>query len=144
VSLDIHLERIVDATPEEAFAAWIDPTARLGWYAPVDGWIVEATSDLRVGGDWCARFGPTADEMYTEAGEYTEIDPPHRVAYTNVFTFPDGRSFTTTNVVTFEAVDGKTRLVVADIGYPNEEQRAAHENGWPSFLDAYERYLARA
>jgi uncharacterized protein YndB with AHSA1/START domain len=144
VSLDIRLERVVDATPEEAFAAWTEPASRLEWYAPLDGWIVEATSDLRVGGEWMARFGPTADEMYTEAGAYTELDPPHRVAYTNTFTFPDGRSFTTRNVVTFEAVGGKTRLVIEDNGYPNEQQRDAHENGWPAFLDNYERCLARA
>ncbi len=144
MSLDIHLERVVDAVPEEAFAAWVDPAARLQWYAPQEGWIVEATSDLRVGGQWKASFGPAADEMYTEAGEYTEVDPPHRVAYTNVFTFPDGRSFATVNVVTFEAVGDKTRLVVEDKGYPNEQQRDAHQNGWPAFLDAYERYLTRA
>jgi uncharacterized protein YndB with AHSA1/START domain len=142
VSLDIHLERILDATPEEAFAAWIEPGARLQWYAPQEGWIVEATSDLRVGGQWIASFGPTRDEIYTEAGEYTEIDPPNRVSYTNTFTFPDGRSFVTVNVVTFEAVGDKTRLVVEDKGYPNEQQRDAHQNGWTAFLDAYERYLA--
>jgi uncharacterized protein YndB with AHSA1/START domain len=144
VSLDIRLERLVSATPEEAFAAWVEPASRLEWYAPQDGWIVEATADLRVGGAWMARFGPSRAEMYTEAGEFTEVDPPHRVAYTNTFTFPDGRSFTTVNVVTFEAVDGKTRLVIEDKGYPSEAQRDAHQNGWPAFLDKYERSLARA
>ena len=142
MSHDIHLERVVDATPEEAFAAWVEPASRLEWYAPRDGWIVEATSDLRVGGQWVTRFGPRPEEMYTEAGEYTEVDRPHRVAYTNTFTFPDGRSFSTRNVVTFESVGDKTRLVIEDTGYPNEQQRDAHQQGWPAFLDAYERCLA--
>lgn len=144
MSFDIRLERIVDATPEVAFAAWLDSAARVEWYAPQEGMLVEATSDLRVGGKWRAAFGPTPDEMYTEEGEYLEVDPPHRVAYTNTFTFPDGRSFTTRNVVTFEAIDGKTRLVLEDAGYPSEQQRDAHQNGWPAFLDAYEHHLARA
>jgi uncharacterized protein YndB with AHSA1/START domain len=143
VSFDIRLERVIDASPEDAFAAWLEPDSRAQWYAPQDDWIVEATAELRVGGEWTARFGPTAAEMYTESGVFTEVDPPRRVAYTNVFTFPDGRSFTTLNVVTFEAVDGKTRLVVEDTGYPSEAQRDAHANGWPAFLDAYERFLAR-
>jgi len=141
VSYDIRLERVLDATPDAAFAAWLEPTARLDWYAPQDGWIVEATSDLRVGGQWVARFGPTRDEMYTEAGEYTEVDAPHRVAYSSTLTFPDGHSFTTRIVVTFEALGDKTRLVVEDIGYPDAQQRDVHANGWPSFLDAYERHL---
>jgi uncharacterized protein YndB with AHSA1/START domain len=140
--LDIRLERILDATPEEAFHAWVDATARLAWYAPESGWVVEAHTDLRVGGKWFAHFGPT-DHAYSEEGEFTEIDPPNRVAYTNTFTFPDGRNFTTLNVVTFTAVEGKTRLVLEDRGYPTEAQRDAHQNGWPAFLDAYERYLSQ-
>ncbi len=140
---DIRLERVVDATPEEAFDAWTDPSGRVSWYAPQDGWVIEAETDLRVGGKWFVRFGATRDEMFTESGEFTEVDPPNRVAYTNVFTFPDGRSFTTLNVVTFTEVEGKTRLVVEDRGFPNEEQRSMHENGWPAFLDAYERHLAK-
>ena len=65
--------------------------------------IVEATSDLRVGGAWRGAFGPTRDEMYS-----------------------------------------KTRLVVEDTGYPTEAQRDAHQNGWPAFLDNYERHVTRA
>jgi uncharacterized protein YndB with AHSA1/START domain len=141
--LDIRLERVLDASPAEAFNAWVDAESRLSWYAPLEGWVVEAETDLRVDGKWFARFGPTRDEMYSEEGVFTEVDPPHRVVYTNVFTFPDGRSFTTLNVVTFEAVDGGTRLVLEDRGYPNAEQRDAHQNGWPAFLDAYERLLQR-
>jgi uncharacterized protein YndB with AHSA1/START domain len=141
--LDIRLERVVDATPEQAFHAWVDAESRRQWYAPQDGWIVEAETDLRVDGKWFARFGPTRDEMYSEEGLFTEVDPPHRVAYTSTFTFPDGRSFTTLNVVTFTAVDGGTLLVVEDRGFPDETQRDAHQNGWPAFLDAYERVLAR-
>jgi hypothetical protein len=29
-----------------------------------------------------------------------------------------------------------------DVGYPTEEVRASFEQGWPDFLDAYERTLA--
>jgi uncharacterized protein YndB with AHSA1/START domain len=141
--LDIRLERVLDATPEQAFDAWVDAEGRLSWYTPVVGWIIEAETDLRVDGKWCARFGPTRDEMYSEEGVFTEIDAPNRVAYTNTFTFPDGRSFTTLNVVTFEAIEGGTRLVVEDRGYPSAEQRDAHVQGWPSFLDCFERFLAR-
>jgi uncharacterized protein YndB with AHSA1/START domain len=141
--LDLRLERMLDdVTPQQAYDAWIDSAGRRNWYTPVAGWTIEADGDVRVDGKWFARFGPTADEMYSEEGVYVEVDPPHKLAYTNVFTFPDGRGFTTLNVVTFEAVDGGTRLVIEDRGYPSEEQRDAHQQGWPSFLDMFERHLA--
>ena len=141
--LDIRLERVVDASPTDAFAAWVDPEARRNWYALEDDWIVEAETDLRVDGKWRVRFGPSRDELYTEEGVFREIDEPHRLVYTCTFSAPDGRTFTTLNVVTFAAVAGGTHLVLEDKGFPNEGERDAHQNGWPSFLAAYERFLAR-
>jgi uncharacterized protein YndB with AHSA1/START domain len=139
---DIRLERVVDATPDAAFNHWVDAEARRRWYAPEDGWIIEAETDLRVGGKWRVLFGPTREEMYLEHGVFEEIDVPRRLVYTTRYEFPDGRpSYDTRVIVTFEAHDGGTLLRVLDTGYPSEEQHAAHERGWPGFLDAFQETL---
>jgi uncharacterized protein YndB with AHSA1/START domain len=139
---DIRLERVLNTTPDAAFKHWVDAGARRRWYAPEDGWIVEAETDLRVGGTWRVLFGPSREEMYLEHGVFEELDPPHRLVYTTLYEFPDGRlPFDTRVTVTFEAHDGGTLLRLVDTGYPSEEQRAAHESGWPGFLDAFERTL---
>jgi uncharacterized protein YndB with AHSA1/START domain len=81
--------------------------------------------------------------MYLEHGVFEEIDPPHRLVYTTLYEFPDGRpSFETRVTVTFEARHEGTLMTVLDTGYPSKEQRARHESGWPGFLDAFERALA--
>jgi len=140
---DIRLERVVNAPPDETFKHWVDAEARRRWYAPEAGWIVEAETDLRVGGAWRVLFGPSRDEMYLEHGVFEEIDPPHRLVYNTLYEFPDGRpSFETRVTVTFAPRDGGTLLTVLDTGYPSEEQRARHESGWPGFLDAFEQTLA--
>lgn len=139
---DIRLERIVDATPDASFKHWVDAEARRRWYAPDDGWIVEAETDLRVGGAWRVLFGPSPDEMYLEHGVFDEIDPPHRLVYTTLYEFPDDRPpFQTRVTVTFEPRSDGTLLTLLDTGYPSDEQRAANESGWPAFLDAFERTL---
>lgn len=140
---DIRLERIVNARPDAAFDHWADAEARRQWYAPDDGWVVEAAeTDLRVGGAWRVRFGPTSEEMYVEHGVFEEIDRPRRLVYTTVYEFPDGRpSFQTRVTVTFEPRGERTLLTLLDTGYPSEEQRTAYETGWPDFLDAFERTL---
>lgn len=140
---DIRLRRIVGAAPDEAFTHWVDAAARRQWYAPEAGWIIEATTDLWVGGSWRVRFGPSPDEMYLEHGVFEEIDRPHRVVYTTLYEFPDGRaSFDTHVTVTFEPHADGTLLTVVDRGYPTDEQRARHEGGWPYFLDRFERTLS--
>jgi uncharacterized protein YndB with AHSA1/START domain len=140
---DLRLQRVVNSTPEAAFRHWVDAEARRRWYAPDAAWIVEAETDLRVGGEWQVRFGPTRDWMFVEYGVFEEIDPPHRVVYTTRYEYPDGRpEFATRVTVSFEAHDGGTLLTVLDTGYPSAELRDANESGWPAFLDAFERTVA--
>jgi uncharacterized protein YndB with AHSA1/START domain len=143
MSFDIKIERLIDTTPALAFDKWVDADARERWYAH-DGGTATAHTDLRVGGEWWVDFGKSPDEMYREHGVFKVVDRPHRVVYTMVFTFPDGRSFETLTTVTFEERDGKTLLTLLDAGYPNEEQRDAHAGGWPGFIDAFEREVAGA
>ncbi len=139
--LHIHIERLIDAPIEVVFNAWLDPVARQVWYAPEDDWEVEARSDLRVGGEWFARFGRADGPKWQEDGVYTVVDPPHVVSYTTRFTAPDSEPFTTQTTITLSEVADKTLLVLDDNGFPDETNRAAHEEGWPSFISAFERYL---
>jgi uncharacterized protein YndB with AHSA1/START domain len=140
---DLRLKRVVNTTPEAAFRRWVDPEARRRWYSPDAAWIVEAETDLRVGGGWRVRFGPMRDWMFVEYGEFEEIDPPHRVVYTTRYQYPDGRpEFATRVTVSFEAHDGGTLLTVSGTGYPSAELREANKGGWPAFLDAFERTVA--
>jgi uncharacterized protein YndB with AHSA1/START domain len=140
---DLRLQRVVNTTPEAAFRHWVDAEARRRWYAPEAAWIVEAETDLCVGGEWRVRFGPTPDWMFVEHGVFEEIDPPRRVVYTTRYEFPDGRlEFATRVTVSFEAHQGGTLLTVLDTGYPTAELRDANEKGWPAFLDAFERTVA--
>lgn len=142
MSLDVRIERLIDATPEAAFDAWVGPEARLQWYADHAGGHVEASHELRVGGEWHVAFGPSAHRLYREDGVYKEVDPPRRLVYTCVFSTPDGDSFETLVTVTFEAIGDKTLLTLVDAGFRDERTRRAHESGWPSFLDRYERVVA--
>lgn len=143
MSLDIKIERLLDTTADVAFERWAGAEFMSRWYAPQDDWTADAHSDVREGGAWGVAFGPAGgDEVWREHGVFSVVEPPSRLVYTSVFTFPDGRSFETLVTVTFEERDGKTLLTLLDAGYPNDEQRDAHAGGWPSFLDAFERVLA--
>lgn len=140
---DIRLQRVIDATPAATFHHWVDPRARRGWYAPEDGWIVEAETDLRVGGAWSVSFGPAQEEMYRDEGVFEVVDPPQRLVSSVMMRFPNGDSFETRITVTFEAAPGnKTLFTLLDEGYPTKDLRDRHESGWPVFLDAFELTLA--
>lgn len=143
-TFDIRLQRVIDATPDVAFRHWVDADARRRWYAPDEGSsVIESETDLGVGGSYTvAVVGPTGDLMYREEGVFEVVDPPRRLVYQQIMQLPDGSTFKTRLTVSFEAHEGKTLLTVLDEGYPTGEQRDMFEQGWPDFLDAYERTIA--
>jgi uncharacterized protein YndB with AHSA1/START domain len=54
---------------------------------------------------------------------------------------PDGRSFHTDLVVTFEDQGGKTLLTILQTGFESEKDRNDHQGGWPGFIDRLERLV---
>ena len=141
MSYDLKIERLIDAPPEEVFDSFVDPEANKQWFADRAEDTVTATCDLRVGGMWSVAFGPSSDELYREDNEFVEVDPPRRLAYGSKFTNPDGSSFHTDLVVTFEDQGGKTLLTILQTGFESEQERNAHQGGWPGFIDRLERLV---
>jgi uncharacterized protein YndB with AHSA1/START domain len=142
MSYELRLERLIDATPEEVFDAFTDPNAQKEWYQDQDGWKVDAGGDLRAGGRWEVAFGPPGQAPYREANRFSEVARPHRLAYESRFHLPDGRTFDTTLVITFEAKQGKTLLTIRQSGFATEQDRNDHQGGWPGFIDRLERVVA--
>lgn len=139
---DAQFERLVDATPEQAFDVWNDATARVNWHKPDGRWIVEASTDLRVGGRWRVAFGPSPGEMTVEEGVYEVVDRPHRVVYTCRHRIPGREEFVTRTTVTFEPRGSQTLVILVDAGFPDIEQRRHFDDGWPAFLDSFARSAA--
>ena len=143
MSHDLRLERMFDATPEEVFDAFTDPEAQKEWYQDNEGWVVTAVCDLRPGGRWDVAFGPAGADPYRETSVFMEVDRPRRLAYRSTFSTPDGSSFDTELVVTFEERAGKTLLTIVQTGFPTAKDRDDHQGGWPGFIDRLERVVAR-
>jgi len=141
---DLRIERLLDGSPDEIFDAFTDGDAMKEWYQDNPGWVVEVPAvDVRVGGTTIVTFGPRGEEPYREEMTYSEVDAPSRLAYLEVFRMPDGSRFDTNIVLTFDAQDGKTLMTIVQTGFPNAEQRDAHQGGWPGFIDRLERVVAK-
>lgn len=125
----LEIRRLLPASVEEVFAAWTDPELMGRWLSPVGHAEVEV--DLRVGG----RFRVSMvgeDRRIDHTGEYLEIAPPRRLAFTwaSPYTGPEP------TVVTVElrpTGDG-TELLLTHGGLP-EDQVEPHSGGWGRMLD---------
>ena len=127
-------QRVFDAfTSEEVMRRW--------WHAGSDWETPEASVDLRVGGQVrVVMRNPHEDVRYGGGGEYTEIDPPARLAFT--WTWDDDRDQLRQLIeIDFEETDGVTTVRFTHSGLWDEEAVASHEDGWGAAFDNLGRVL---
>jgi uncharacterized protein (TIGR03086 family) len=121
----IVFERIIDASPDEAFALFTEPERLRRWHA------VSAAVDLRVGGEYRLTVTPS----HVANGTYVEIEPGRRVVYTwGWVDSPDLAPGTSTVVIELEPEGDKTRVRLTHQGLPTG-QVAGHSDGWNHYMD---------
>ena len=104
----LHMERTYDAPAQAVFDAWTsEEVMRRWWHAGHDWETPEATVDLRVGGAVrVVMRNPHEDVEYGGGGEYVEVDPPARLAFT--WTWDDDPDNTRQLIeIDFEETDGR-------------------------------------
>ena len=127
-------QRVFDAfTSEEVMRRW--------WHAGSDWETPEASVDLRVGGEVrVVMRDPHEDVRYGGGGEYTEVDPPTRLAFT--WTWDDDTDHAQQLIeIDFEESDGATTVRFTHGGLWDEEAVASHEGGWGAAFDNLARVL---
>ncbi len=110
--------RICDGPAHIVFEAWTKPELIMRWWAPPSFGItfLSCETDVRTGGSYRFVFGHAASEQpIAFFGLYIDVKPPSRLVWTNE---EDEDGAVTT--VTFEEVDGKTRVIVHDL-YPSKD-----------------------
>jgi uncharacterized protein YndB with AHSA1/START domain len=102
---EVLTTRVVYATPERVFDAWVDPGKLTLWWGPKGFTSTFHAHDPRPGGEW--RFtlhGPDGRD-YKNHSVYAEVVPPKRLVIDHV-SGPTYRA-----CIDFEPLDGCTRIV---------------------------------
>jgi uncharacterized protein YndB with AHSA1/START domain len=139
----VRIERTFQAPAEAVFNAWTsEEVIRRWWQAEHDWETTEAEVDLRVGGAVrVVMRDPNKDVEYGGGGNYTEIEPPTRLAFTWIW---DGDTRRTLIEIDFEERDGSTTVSFVHSALWDEEAVRAHEDGWSKILDNLARTLEAA
>ncbi len=130
---EIAVERLIPASPAEAFDCWLDPAV------PGSPWHEheELTVDTRPGGLWFWRsLGGTP-----HYGRFAEISRPHRTVFS--WMSPNTLGEESRVEVRFEAKDNGTLVTVCHSGLPNEQLGQAHNVGWTAILERIAKTASR-
>jgi uncharacterized protein YndB with AHSA1/START domain len=142
------VKRVVSATPEQVFDAFTDPEQLMQWWWPNGFFCPSAEVDLRVGGtyrlamQWPEWIPVDAQFSHYLAGEYYEIDRPHRIVMSGrAVNEEQGELFATLIEVTFDTDEKGTTLTVRQSYFdplPPPQAMAGAEQGWTEQLDKLE------
>ncbi|MES1189642.1 MAG: SRPBCC domain-containing protein [Steroidobacter sp.] len=132
-TIEVKVERIIAATPGEAFDAWLDPgipgtpwnmAEKLILQPYVDGlfyWLVKGTAHY---------------------GRFTEVNPAKCLHHTWVS--PNTSGLESLVAVTFKQQGSDTLMTLVHSGLPDTNQGRSHDNGWQFFLDGFREQLAKS
>ena len=130
----VQLHRVLRATPERVYRAFLDPDAMTKWLPP-NGFTGKVHHlDARVGGGYKMSFTNfSSGDSHSFGGKYVELKPHERIRYTNQFDNP-GLPGEMTTTVTLRKVSLGTELNVVQQDIPAAIPAEACYLGWQESL----------
>ena len=130
----VQFHRVLRATPERVYRAFLDPDAKAKWLPP-NGFTGKVHHlDARVGGTYKMSFTNfTSGKSHSFGGEYLELVPNERIRHTDKFDDPNlpGEMVVT---VTLKKVIVGTELNIVQEGIPDVIPAEACMLGWQESL----------
>jgi len=135
----LHLEHRFAAPRERVFDAFVNPDVLRRWWAAAPDWGTPiAEVDAREGGAYRLSMRTPEGATHTVLGEYREVRPPERLAYTWKWDEgPDpvmaGSEDTLVEIDFVDEGDG-TLVKLTHSGFASEQVRDMHTQGWQGVL----------
>jgi uncharacterized protein YndB with AHSA1/START domain len=137
----LELERVLPAPRPVVFAALTEPDELARWWGP-DGFTIPTVDfTARVGDRYRIEMQPPDGAAFHLSGEFHEVQPPSRLAYTFVWDPPDADDLETLVTLSLRDLGESTELALVQRPFKTEQRRALHHGGWSESLDKLERLI---
>jgi uncharacterized protein YndB with AHSA1/START domain len=149
---ELTIVRVFDAPRELVFRAWTEPELMAQWWGPHGVTNPTCELDVKPGGAIHIvmlageELGDLKGSEWPMKGTFQEVAPPEKLVYTSSAIMDDKPIIESTNTVTFEEVDGKTKLtlhVLVTHATPEAEgPLSGMEMGWSQSIDKLAKLVA--
>lgn len=133
--LTVRIRRVLPAPPSSVFEVVGTAEGLAGWWGPHGFAIPAIDFEPEVGRPYRIAMQPPDGELFHLEGEFTEVAPPRRLAYTFRWEDPDREDVETTVTLSLRDLGGETELTMEQGPFAAESRRALHEQGWSDGLD---------
>lgn len=131
----VTLHRVLRATPERIYRAFLDPDAMAKWLPPYGFTGKVHHMDARVGGSYKMSFTNfSAGSSHSFGAEYVDLQPGKSLCYVSRFDDPNLPGEMRVNVTLTPVIVG-TELKISQEGIPDVIPAAACYLGWQESLE---------
>jgi uncharacterized protein YndB with AHSA1/START domain len=140
--LMLEMKRVLNAVPSVVFAAVSDRDELVKWWGPQGFTTPSLKFEARVGESYRMEMQPPDGDPFYLTGEFREVDPPSRLAFTFVYEDPDSADVETLVVLSFRDLGESTEVAFTQGPFKTEARRALHREGWTDSFDRLERVIS--
>jgi uncharacterized protein YndB with AHSA1/START domain len=142
--LTLEMERVLPAIPAVVYAAFTDPQELARWWGPAGFTVPSVSFEARVGERYRIEMQPPEGDPFSLTGEFRQVDPPSRLAYTFVWEEPDPDDVETLAELSFRDLGDSTAAHLSQGPFKTEARRALHRDGWTDCFDSLERLITQS
>src|SRR4051794_40738802 len=140
--LTLEMKRVLAAPRSIVFGAFSDASELAKWWGPEGFRIPSLQFEPRVGERYRIEMQPPEGDHFWLSGEFCEVEPGARLAFTFVWEEPDPDDVDTRATLSFRDVGGSTKLTLVQGPFKSEARRALHHDGWRDSFDKLERLVS--
>ena len=139
----LEIERLLPATRTVVFRAFSAPYQLARWWGP-DGFVTPSLEfDPRVGASYRIEMQPPDGDPFHLTGEFREVDPPARLAYTFAWHPPDPDDLETLVELSFRDFEESTVVGLIQGPFKTEARRELHRNGWTESFHKLHQFISQ-
>jgi uncharacterized protein YndB with AHSA1/START domain len=140
--LTLELKRTLPSRAPIVFAAFTDANELAKWWGPRRFSVPSLDFQPRAGESYRIEMQPPDGDRFHLTGEFREVDPPVRLAFTFVWEPGDPDDLETLVALSFRDLGEATEVALTQGPFKTEARLALHRDGWTDSLDKLERLLA--
>jgi uncharacterized protein YndB with AHSA1/START domain len=138
----LESNRVLPAAPAAVFAAFSDPDELAKWWGPQGFTVPSLDFEPRIGERYRIEMQPPEGDRFYLTGEFREVEPPARLAYTFRWEDPDPDDVETLVTLSFGDLGRSTQVAFRQGPFKTEARRVLHRDGWGDSFDKLERLLS--
>jgi uncharacterized protein YndB with AHSA1/START domain len=140
--LALEMTHVLPATPAAVFAAFADPQQLREWWGPKGFQVRDLDFDPRPGKSYRIEMQPPEGDAFNLTGEFLEVEPPSRLAFTFIYEDPDPDDVDTEVNLSFRERDGSTEVGFRQGEFKTPARRSLHHDGWSDSFERLSRFLS--